>query len=366
MVVVYNADERFAEIFATSVLSLFENNKDMDEITVYLIENGITDESKAKIQNIAEKYGREIFTLPMPDIEKLAGVDIVIPSYNRMATCGRLFIASLLPKTIDKVIYADCDIIFVDSIRELWEMDISDYPIGMADGAMNAAYRELLDLPREGTYFNSGILLINLKRWREDEVEKKFLTFMASQGGYVSFPDEGTLNAVFDGNIFCLPLKYNVISMVYAFSHDEICKVKALKQFYTKEEVSSARKNPVVVHFTHNFYMPLRPWMIGCNHPYADAFLSYKAMTPWADKPLWTDNRSTISRIYTKFCHIIPKGIMIWISKIITVYMTPIWHRINKRKALRSISSRGGTSALVLWRQMPDIPLFPYVGGAAA
>lgn len=339
MVIVYNADDRFAGIFATSVVSLFETNKNADEITVYLIENGISTASRAKIQQIAETYGRTIIALPMPDIEKLAGVKIVIPGYNRMATCGRLFIASLLPQSIDKVIYADSDTIFVDSVKDLWETDISDYPIGMADGAMNASYRELLGLSKEGIYFNSGILLINLKRWRECEAEKMFLQFMASQNGYVAFPDEGVLNAVFDGEIYCLPLRYNVISMVFAFSHSEICRVKALKQFYTKAEVDAARENPAVVHFTHNFYMPLRPWMEGCDHPYAQKFLMYKAMTPWENEPLWKDNRSAISKLYTRFCHAVPKCFMLWLSKIITVDLTPIMHRYKRYKHMKKAKS---------------------------
>ncbi len=314
------------------MISMFENNKDADEITVYLMENGISGESKVKFQQIAQNYCRTIVMLPMLDIEKLAGVKVVIPAYNRMATCGRLFIVLLLPESIDRVIYADCDTIFVDSLQKLWDMDISGYPIGMADGAMNTSYRELLGLSREGMYFNSGILLIDLKAWRERGAEKAFLRFLESQNGYVPFPDEGVLNAVFDGNIFRVPLRYNVIRVVFAFSHDEICRVKALKQFYSPEELDAARRSPAVVHFTHNFYMPLRPWMQGCDHPYVQEYLAYKAVTPWKDEPLWEDNRSSVSKAYTVFCHVMPKGFMIWLSKIITVDLTPVMHRYKKRK----------------------------------
>ena len=330
MVIVYNSDERFAGIFATSVLSLFENNKDTEEITVYLIENGVSEESKAKFQQIARSYGRTIITLPMPDLEKLAGVEVVIPGYNRMATCGRLFIASLLPESIDKVIYADCDTVFVDSIEELWERDISGHPVGMTDGAQNMAYRKLLGLSGEGIYFNSGLLLINLKLWREEQSEQAFIDYIVSRNGYVTFPDEGVLNAVFDGRIKLLPLRYNAITAIFAFSYEELCHIKSLKDFYSPQEVEEAKKSPVMVHFTNNFYMPLRPWMKGCVHPYTQSYLKYRNMTPWREEPLWEDSRSMLKKLYTGYCHKVPKAIFVMTSNIINVHLTPMMHRYKK------------------------------------
>lgn len=332
MIIVYSSDERFVGIFATSVVSLFENNKDVDEVTVYLIENGISEESKAKVQQIAAAYGRTIVMLPMPDLQKLASVEMAIPDYYRIAAYGRLFVASLLPESIDRVIYVDCDTIFLNSIQKLWDMDISGCQVGMVDDTINVAYRVLLGLSKEGTYFNSGILLIDLKAWRKQDAEKAFLRFITSQGGYIPFVDEGVLNAVFDGKIFRLPLRYNVISMVFAFSHDEICRIKELRQFYTREEVDSARRDPVVVHFTHNFYMQPRPWMKNCDHPFAQEYLAYRSMTPWKDEPLWEDNRSTISKAYMAFCHMAPRRFMIWLSRIIAVDITPIIHKLKIRR----------------------------------
>ncbi len=343
MVVVYNSDERFAGIFATSVLSLFENNKDAEEITVYLIENGVSEESKAKFQQIARSYGRTIITLPMPDLEKLAGVEVVIPGYNRMATCGRLFIASLLPQEVERAIYVDSDTIFVDSVSELWDFDLSGCPIAMANGAMGPWYRSILGIPKDGIYFNSGLLLIDVKRWREERVEDSFLSFLKSQDGYVAFPDEGVLNAVFDGKIKMLPLRYNVISLVYAFSYKELMRIKGPQNFYSGEEMEKAGKHPVMVHFTHNFYLPVRPWMKGCSHPYAKQFLMYRDMTPWKDEPLWEDNRSLVSKAYTFYSHCAPKPLMVWTSRMINVYLTPMMHKVKQYRH-RKHASGGGTT----------------------
>lgn len=342
MIVVYNSDERFASVFATAVLSLFENNKDADEITVYLIENGISEESKAKFQQIAAAYGRTIITLPMPDIEKLAGVDVVIPGYNRMATCGRLFIASLLPADIDKVIYVDCDTVFVDSAAELWDTDITGYAAGMVDCAQNASFRTLLGLSADGIYFNSGLILVNLKYWRENNVERAFLEFIKKEGGYIPFPDEGVLNAVFDGEVKQLPLRYNAMTHIYAYNYRDLFRIRGVKRFYSEEEVESAKREPVLVHFTNNFYLPIRPWMKGCEHPYAQKYLAYKAMTPWKDTPLWDDPRTGIQKLYTKFCHVVPKCLAVESARIITLYITPMKHKYKSYMHMRKLKKQAG------------------------
>ena len=63
-----------------SVLSLFECNKEIEELTVYLIDNGITSDSMQGIQKIAMAYHRKIIAVPMPDIETLVGMNVAIPA----------------------------------------------------------------------------------------------------------------------------------------------------------------------------------------------------------------------------------------------------------------------------------------------
>ena len=347
MVVVYNSDERFAGVFATSVQSLFDSNRAADEITVYLIEDNITEESKEKFQQIAQKYHRQLILIPMPDLEKLAGVKIVIPKYNRMATYGRLFIASCLPQNIDKVIYADCDTIFVDSIDGLWQTDISNYQIGLVNDGQSGGHRRILGIPAEGIYYNSGIMLVNLKRWREEGLERTFVNYIKEQGGYVPIPDQGVLNAVCDGNILCLPLKYNAFSILYGLGYETAMQVRRPQVFYSKEETEAALANPAIVHFTTNIFMPLRPWVKGCTHPYAAKYLEYRNMTPWKDEPLWEDQTPKLRKLYYRFFQIVPKPVAIWVTRTIYVYLIPLRHRYKKWQHIRNTKCyvRGGYSS---------------------
>lgn len=349
MIVVYNSDERYASAFAVSVLSLFESNQNAESITVYLIENGIEEKSKRRIQEIAEQYKRKIILIKMPDIEKMAQVNIALPSYNRITTCGRLFIASILPAEIDKVIYADCDTMFMDSLESIWNTDMADYMVGMAADAMGKADRNVLGIPPEGSYFNSGLMLVNVKRWRESGVERQFIDYLVQQEGYVPFPDQGTLNAVFDGKILTLPATCNVYSMPYAFSYEEILKTRCPDVYYTKEEVASAIEHPTMVHFTTNFILPLRPWVKGCNHPCVQQYLAYRDKTPWKDEPLWDDNRGKLKKylylLYATYWRWMPKPIGEWTTRMIYTRIQPSIHlmkRLQCRKQMIAVQKRAG------------------------
>lgn len=340
MVIVYNCDERYASVFAVSVLSLFECNKDVEDLTVYLIDNGIKEDSMAKIKTIAQTYQRKIITFPMPDIETLLGIHIAIPAVHRITTYGRLFVASLLPNDVNKVVYVDCDTIFMRSIKPLWEIDLGEYYAGMASDVMCSRYRSLLGISEKGIYFNAGVLLIDLALWRKNNVEEKFMKYLEIQQGYLLGQDQDVLNAVLDGKILCLPCEYNVHSVLFSLPYDDLIEVRGLDWYYTREEVEYAVQNPGIVHFTTPFSIPLRPWCKGCNHPYTTVFLNYREKTPWKDEPLWKDKRSILHRsihsLYDSFSRIAPKKLYIALTRQFYVVFRPFLFRIKKRKFVRN------------------------------
>lgn len=92
-----------------------------------------------------------------------------------LATYSRLFIASLLPETVDKVIYLDCDALVLDSFKEILNLDLNNY---LAAGVLalncTAEVKKAIDLNEDDLYINAGMLLINLKRWRQENVENQF------------------------------------------------------------------------------------------------------------------------------------------------------------------------------------------------
>ena len=62
MNIVYHASDSFAKVTGTSIVSIFENNKDIDKINVYVIEKNFTEDNKKKMEQLADKYNMKCWT----------------------------------------------------------------------------------------------------------------------------------------------------------------------------------------------------------------------------------------------------------------------------------------------------------------
>ena len=75
--IVYASDDRFSEILGVSLVSLYENRTDMEDIVVYVLDSGIKDENKARLESIADKYGRsQLVWIPAQDISKVLSMKV--------------------------------------------------------------------------------------------------------------------------------------------------------------------------------------------------------------------------------------------------------------------------------------------------
>lgn len=331
MNVVYCCNDRYAEVFAVSLLSLCESNIKEKDLNIYLIENRLSVQSRKRLECLADNYQRKLNFISLEN-RKASKQKLSLPSTYSVDTFSRLFMASLLPDNVERVIYIDCDTLVLENLRELWEFDLNGAYAGMVNDCENKSYRRSLGLRESEIYYNAGVFVANLKLWRKHNVEDAFLCFINQCKGYIPVVDQGVLNTVLNGKIHTLPLKFNVGTVWFAFDYQELCKLRRPVVIYSREEAEKAYKSPVVVHFTNNFFMPIRPWMQNCSHPYGQKWLQYRERTPWGENELWRDSRSGLAKAYTTFCHMIPKPIVIVISRMIQSYLFPLWHSI-KRKA---------------------------------
>ncbi len=332
MDVVYCCNERYAEIFAVSLVSLYKNNTKEKDLNIYLIENGLSTQSRERLESLADKYQRKIDFISLGN-KKASKQKLSLPSAYSIDTFSRLFMASLLPRKVERAIYIDCDTLVLESLRGLWEFDLDGAYAGMVNDCENKSYRRSLGLWESGIYYNAGVFVADLNLWRKHNIEDAFLCFINQCKGYIPIVDQGVMNAVLNGKIHTLPLKFNVGTAWFAFSYQELCKLRKPVAVYSREEVEKACKSPVVVHFTNNFFMPIRPWMQNCNHPYGQKWLQYREKTPWRETELWRDSRPGFAKAYTVFCHAIPNPVAIVISRVIQSYLFPLWHRYKRKRA---------------------------------
>lgn len=326
--IVYASDDKFAEILGVSMVSLYENSKDMDDIVVYLLDSGITDENKQKLLSVCKSYRRsDVIFIPAKNISEKLSMNVAVDR-GSLSQYARLFVSSDLPQELSRVLYLDCDIIVKKSIRELWNLDLQGKTIGALMDAFSKHYRANIDLEPDDIMFNSGVMLINLKKWRRDNVEDRLLKFIAAKNGRIQQGDQGALNAVLSRETYCFEPRFNSVTIFYDFTYEEMLIYRKPPKFYSEEKVNEAVENPSVIHFTTSF-LSKRAWMKGCKHRYADEWLKYKKTSPWKDEPLWEDNRLQWQQTGARLIKKLPRGMAIGLAGLMQAYGRPWMNRIK-------------------------------------
>lgn len=322
--IVYASDDGFAEILGISMISLFDNSSDMESIQVYILDSGIIDSNKQKLESICKTYNRQLpVWIRAKNICEELAMDVAVDR-GSLSQYARLFISRDLPADLDRVLYLDCDILVNQSIRELWNLNLHGKTIGALMDAFSKLYRANIDLKPNDIMFNSGVMLIDLHRWKEDKIEDKLMHFIANKHGKIQQGDQGALNAVLSHDIYCFEPRFNSVTIYYDFSYDEMLIYRKPPMFYSREQVKEAVECPAIIHFTTSF-LSRRPWVQGCEHKYVGEWMKYKKMSPWANTTLWRNKRNNkIKGLYTSLIKCFPRTVMISVSGILQAYGRPL------------------------------------------
>lgn len=327
--VVYASDDKFAEILGVSLVSLYENSKDMDDIIVYVLDSEIKDENKDKLLTVCRNYKRtDIQFIPAKDISKTLEMKVATDR-GSLSQYARLFVSSDLPKNLGRVLYLDCDIIIKQSIHELWNLNLHGKTIGALMDAFSKYYRANIDLEKNDIMFNSGVMLIDLVKWRQDKIEDKLLEFIIRKNGWIQQGDQGALNAVLSKDTYCFEPRFNSVTIFYDFNYKEMMIYRRPPKFYPENQIREAIENPMLIHFTTSF-KSIRPWVFGCKHRYIDEWIKHKEMSPWKYAELWNDNRPKWKRVLLRIYNILPRCCSVRIAGFMQVYGRPLKNRWKK------------------------------------
>lgn len=326
--IVYASDDKFAGIMGASLISLYENSKDMDDIVVYILDNSISKENKQRIEQISRKYNRHnILWIQADNMQEKLSIRVEIDR-GSLAQYARLFIASSLPDGVKRILYLDCDTVVRYSIRELWNLELNNKIAGVLMDAFSKFYRMNIELSENDIMFNSGVMLIDLDKWKNSMVEEKICDFIIRHRGKLQQGDQGVLNAVLSNNVYCFEPRFNAVTIFFDFSYSEMMLYRRPPSFYSKDQIQEAVENPVIVHFTTSF-MSKRVWIQGSRHQYSREWMMYRNMSPWRDRPLLKDNRSCLKRGCLYTLNHMPRWLVIRLAAIIQIYGRPIFYRLK-------------------------------------
>ena len=249
MNIVYVSNDNYAQHLGVSLCSLYDSNADEERLEVFILDTGITQVSRGKLKEIARSFGRILTFIELKDLEKRfaagasggqgrgsAGDAAITLDTGRfdVSTMGRLFAADLLPAGVRRVLYLDCDTVVLKPLRRLWETKLS-LPGAAGTGSVMAAVQEptiyeevkqYLDLGEKDPYFNAGVLLIDLKQWRKEDLTRKVLSYYAVIAEQSLFNDQDALNGLLKGRIRTLSPRWNFFTNYRYFRYDTLCRMQ--------------------------------------------------------------------------------------------------------------------------------------------
>jgi lipopolysaccharide biosynthesis glycosyltransferase len=280
------SDENYAMQLTVLITSILENTSDdLDEhIKIYILNNNITQSSIEKIKSLEAKYKKaKLHFIDNTEIEKkLDNIKDKLPAIDKSTSYYyRLFITSFLPD-IDKILYMDSDIVTNSSLTELYNTDLANYYVAGVVDINETNFKEKLNMDPDDVYINSGVMLINFKKWKEDNIQDKIVEFISKTADKELLYDQHILNYIFKDNILLLEPTNNVLTHISVLNYKRVMEIFRMDyETFTEKEYDEAHTSPRCIHYISSPWR--RPWELNSKHPKNDLFFKYKNISPYAD-----------------------------------------------------------------------------------
>lgn len=243
--------------------------KNTTPITFHIMTNNVQQSNKDLLSSLINHITSYINFYDINE-DLLKSMPIRETGYLSIATYMRIFAQEILPHHLNKILYLDCDILVNNPLDDLWNINIENFSIAAVLDVItfNENVYDRLKYDKNEGYFNAGVLLINLKKWREINLLKLALDYIQSNKQRIINEDQDVLNALLHKDKKLIPLKFNATYSVFE-------KQSLFLKDYN-EEIEEAIYKPTIIHFTY-----IKPWNKECNHPYQYLFEEILKCTPW-------------------------------------------------------------------------------------
>lgn len=322
--IVYASDDAFAPILGVSIESLLENNLNA-EINITILCTSISKINKDKIKKICHKYESNVRFINIVNIEEKFNLNLN-KDRGSISQYARLMISEAFSSETKRVLYLDSDTLIVDDLSELWDLDLGNNIVGVLKDAFSEYYRQNINLKNDNLMFNSGVMLIDLEKWREYKIEDKLINVILEKKGQIQQGDQGVLNEVLSHYAMPFAPKFNMVSIFYDLTYKQIENYRRPVNFYTESEINESKKNPVILHYTSSFYT-LRPWQMKTisKDDYRYKWEIIRKKTLWSKDDIY-NKVSSLKKILCK----LPLSLLIKIAAPLQIYIRPLRERIRK------------------------------------
>lgn len=261
------ADEGYAQHTAVMLASLVDHNRDK-HFRVFLLSPDMSATSAAKLQSVLDANGSALCLINNDG--KSFGIDRLETSTWNAVMYLKTFLPQLLPSDVERCLFMDVDMIVRHDIAPLYSLPLHGCLLAGCEDNVNSMGLKLhLGLAPTEKYINSGVMVVDVKAWREEEKRRPMADFLQSHA-HLIVNDQDAIALYFKGLIrYITDLRWNAVT--FAFQRFP----RVMPCYY--DQLEAVRQNPYIVHFCE----PVKPWYRECRHPYGSLYRSYLEQTPW-------------------------------------------------------------------------------------
>lgn len=253
-------DENFSIPALVCITSIFENNKDED-CHVYVLTDGLSAKTLCKFSILSKVYAQKIDVMT---IDKHRFDGLTVSERYPVSMYYRFLLPEMLPLE-SKVLYLDCDIIVRHSLKDAYNTDLNNNAIGAVVSQSCDWVKWTNDHKLTTPFFNSGVLLMNLDYWRENNTFETLVEWLSDYRKELWLPDQSALNKVLEGKVVYLNYTFNFQER---WTHD----LEGSDIHFSKwAEIGQMGEDPVVVHYCD----AEKPWFVESKHKFKSDFLHY-------------------------------------------------------------------------------------------
>ena len=215
------ADNNFVPYMEALIVSILKNSLSYENFHFHIIISNISDKNKNKLYSLKKIKDFNINYYEPLNKDKY-------DKWFKYKTDGKwpveIFFKLDIPiilSHLDKVLFLDCDMIVLDSLKELFETDLNNFYVGaVEDKYFNNSHLNKIGLELSHKYFNVGLLLINIKEFNSNNLSDKIDSYV-NNCKKLYFPEQDILNYIFHKKVKYFDYKYNVTSAI-AKKHNNI------------------------------------------------------------------------------------------------------------------------------------------------
>lgn len=262
-------DDNYAKYAGVVIASIMKNSESDEILNFYILDGGIFDDNKSKFNELKTIKNCNIEFVQIDESMFEDYKKVATHKYISIATYYRLRLATLLPN-IKRIVYFDCDMVINASLKELFYTELGDNVIA---GVKDINKRMLEQNPN---YINAGMVLFDLEKIREENIEQKFYDYTNEHFETIKVGDQEIINEVLKNRIKIVDDNWNVQSSNFT-------------------NRSSYTSNPKVIHYVAR----KKPWHFASFSYHRDYYFKYLQLTPWklSSKELfyWTKVNQVVS-----------------------------------------------------------------------